>query len=219
MKGTTRVLIVDDHRMLREGLRAILAGAAHVEVVGEASNGREAKKLAHDVRPDVVVMDVGMPEMNGIEATREILRGFPGIRVVALSTHADKRYVENMLAAGAAGYVLKNAAHEELLKAIQVAMEGGRYLSPEIAHCGPQFAPSERRHGLTGVYANLAMREREVLQLLAEGRTSREIAESMSISVKTVETHRRNIMSKLNLHSVAELTKYAVREGMTSLES
>lgn len=215
MNRQLRLLLVDDHQIMRDGLRAILADDPDIRVVGEACEGREALRLAIETRPDVVVMDVAMPDMNGIEATRSIRRALPEVKVVALSTHSDKRYVLNMLRAGASGYVLKNAAYRELLRAVHAAVDGGRYLSPEIASIVVDECFSETKQ--SGVFAALAPREREVLQLLAEGLTSRAIGKKLSIAVKTVETHRRHIMQKLELRTVAELTKYAVREGLTQL--
>lgn len=209
----TRVLLVDDHRIMRDGLRAILAGEPEIEVVGEAVDGRGAIAMIERDPPDVIVMDVGMPGMNGVEATRNVLRSHPDVRVVALSIHSDKRYVRNMLAAGASGYVLKSAAADELLCAVRAAMRGERFLSSEVDGEG-----AVGRAGDGSAYSVLGAREREVLQLLAEGMKSKAIGEQLSIAYKTVETHRRNIMRKLGIHSVAELTKYAVREGLTNLE-
>lgn len=213
-----RVVLVDDHAMLRDGLRAVLEGEPDVEVVGEASTGREALERVRELAPDVVVMDVAMRDLNGVEATRQIRRESPRTRVVGLSTHGDKRYVLGMLDAGASGYVLKVSAYDELRRAIQATSGGKVYLSSEIAGVvlesrGAAVEPEEAS-GL----AALGPREREVLQLLAEGHTSGEIASHLHVSTSTVETHRRNIMRKLNLHSVAELTKFAVREGLTPLE-
>ncbi len=214
---TIRALLVDDHVMLREGLRAVLDGEPEIEVVGESADGLDAIEQAQSLRPDVVVMDISMRRMDGISATREIRLRLPACRVVALSVHSDRRYLERMLEAGAKGYVLKEAAAKELLQAIREVARGGTYVSPQLAD-----DPRARSAG-SGVperdaYRRLAPREREVLKLLSEGETSRRIATQLSISPRTVETHRRNIMRKLGLRSVAELTKYAIREGLTSVE-
>jgi DNA-binding NarL/FixJ family response regulator len=206
--------LVDDHRLMRDGLRMILLHEASIDVVGEAGDGRTALRMASELRPDVVVMDVAMPEMNGIEATRQILSSCPGVEVIALSTHADKRYVLSMLDAGAAGYVIKNAAADELVRAVHAVARGDAYLSPEIAN----IVISRPRERVPSAYTLLSDREREVLQLLAEGRSSSEIAARLGISTRTVESHRANVMRKLGLHTVAALTKYAIREGLTSLE-
>ncbi len=214
-----RVLLVDDHAMMRDGLRSLLAGVPDIEVVGEAADGRVALDFLRTVSTDVVVMDVGMPELNGVEATRRIRREHPSVKVIALSTHTDTRYVHHLLEAGAIGYVLKIAAHDELLRAVRAASLGRNYLSPEIAGMVVERATRPHSGSDVSVYSQLGAREREVLQLVAEGKTSAQTAKQMHISIKTVETHRRNIMQKLKLHGTAELTKYAVREGLTSLES
>jgi len=214
-----RVLLVDDHRMMREGLRALLMDSPDIEVVGEAPDGRTALDLVRTLAPDVVVMDVGMADMNGIESTRRITAEFPKVKVIALSTHADKRYVHHMLQAGASGYVLKISAYDELVRAVTAVSLGKNYLSPEIAGLVVERATHPHADNDISVYASLGAREREVLQLVAEGKTSAETAKAMHISIKTVETHRRNIVQKLGLHGTAELTKYAIREGLTSLES
>jgi two-component system, NarL family, response regulator NreC len=213
-----RVLLVDDHQMMREGLSALLCGSADIDVVGEAADGRTALDLVRTLKPDVVVMDVGMAGLNGVEATRRIRTEYPGVKVIALSTHTDARYVHHMLEAGACGYVLKISAHEELLRALRAASRGLTYLSTEIA--GLVVHRSTHAHTTTEVsaYTSLGAREREVLQLVAEGKTSSETAQQLHISIKTVESHRRNIALKLGLHGTAELTKYAVREGLTSLD-
>jgi DNA-binding NarL/FixJ family response regulator len=215
---SVRVLLVDDHKMMREGLCALLAGVPDIEVVGEASDGRTALDLVRSLSPDVVVMDVGMPELNGVEATHRIRAEYEHVKVIALSTHTDQRYVQHMLEAGACGYVLKISAYDELLRAVRAAGLGKTYLSPEVA--GPVVERSTHPHaeGEVSAYSTLGAREREVLQLVAEGKTSGETANEMHISIKTVETHRRNIIQKLRLHGTAELTKYAVREGLTSLD-
>jgi DNA-binding NarL/FixJ family response regulator len=211
---TARILLVDDHQMLRDGLRAIITLSEEFEVVGEASDGRGAIELASSLRPDVVVMDVVMPGMNGIEATHRITSENPGTKVVALSVYADKRYVAKMLEAGASGYVSKVAAHGLLLEAIRVVLQGGTYLSPEISP-----AASSRETSPGSALQELGSREREVLQLVAEGNTSLEIAKLLHIAPKTVETHRQNIMRKLQINRLADLVKYALREGLTSLDT
>lgn len=214
----TRVLLVDDHVILREGLTALLSAQPGIEVVGGASDGRTAIDLVRTLSPHVVVMDIGMPELNGVDTTRRIRSEYPAVKVVALSTHTDRRYVQHMLEAGACGYVLKISAYDELVRAVRAASLGKTFLSAEIASGVVERA----LHGKPGVedsgIAKLGTREREVLQLVAEGKTSGEAAKAMHISMKTVETHRRNIVLKLGLHGTAELTKYAIREGLTSLE-
>lgn len=215
---TMRILLVDDHKIMRDGLRAILEKHKGMQVVGDAANGREAITLAAELHPHVVVMDVTMPGLNGIDATQRITAAHPGIKVLGLSMSADRRYVLAMLTAGAAGYLLKDAAAGELVLAIETVAAGRKYLSSEIAGgvvdslLHPPPVPEPPRAGL------LSIREREVLQLLAEGKTSKEIGAQLQIAVPTVETHRRQIMDKLSIRSIAELTKYAVREGLTSLD-
>lgn len=213
-----RVLLVDDHQVMREGLAALFHADPEIQVVGHASNGREALDLIRTLRPGVVVMDVGMPELNGVEATRRILAEHEGVKVIALSTHADQRYVHHMLEAGAIGYVLKISAYEELLHAVRAASRGRTYLSPEIAGLVVARSTSANPGREPSAYSSLSSREREVLQLVAEGKTSNETSKQMHISIKTVETHRRNIVQKLGLHGTAELTKYAIREGLTSVD-
>ena len=215
---TIRMLLVDDHKLMREGLRALLEEAPDIEIVGQASDGREALELVRTLSPDVVVMDVGMPELNGVEATRRVRAEFDGVKVIALSTHTDKRYVHHMLEAGASGYVLKISAYDELLRAVRAVSLGKTYLSPEVAASVVERSTTPNSGASVDAYSTLGSREREVLQLIAEGKTSAETAKEMHISTKTVETHRRNIVQKLGLHGVAELTKYAVREGLTSLD-
>jgi DNA-binding NarL/FixJ family response regulator len=211
---TIRIVLVDDHQMLRDGLRTIVNLNEEFEVVGEAADGRKAIELASSLRPDVVVMDVVMPGMNGIEATQQILTESPETKIVALSVYTDKRYVTRMLEAGATGYVLKVAAHGLLLEAIRAVMRGDVFLSPEIAHLASEWQPSSN-----SVFRTLGSREREVLQLIAEGKTSLEIAALLHIAPKTVDTHRQNIMRKLGIHRLADLVRYALREGLTSLDT
>lgn len=217
-----RTLLVDDHKIVRDGLRSLLAKEIDIEVVGEADNGREALQLARDVKPDVVIMDIGMQVLNGIEATRQIREENPDLRVIALSMHSDRRYVSEMLAAGASGYLLKDGAFEELAIAIRKVAEGQMFLAQGVS--GTVLDDYVRR--LTGAIPQgfssggkaLSPREREVLQLIAEGYSTKEIAAHLYLSVKTVETHRRQIMDKLGIFNVAGLIKHAIREGLASLE-
>lgn len=217
-----RVILVDDHAMVREGLVAVLERDPDIEVVAQAFDGASAIETARRLAPDVVIMDIGMPDMNGIEAARRILADNPAVRVVALSAYPDRGYVMGMLDTGALGYVLKAGASEELVRAVRAAAAGRHYLSSEITGVVVK-APPDRPGADGGSPAGfgppsvLAPREREVLQLLAEGKSAKETAARLDISVRTVETHRRNIMAKLKLHSIAELTKYAVRAGITGL--
>lgn len=213
-----RIILADDHQLLRQGLRALLEDEADLEVVGEAENGHEAVRLSKQLRPDLVVMDVGMPQLNGMEATRQILADNPEVRVLALSMHRDRRFAAGMLQAGAAGYLLKDAALEELVRAIRTVAAGKTYLSPAITEVVMEDYVQRLGAVEGGAFSVLSAREREVLQALAEGKSTREIAAALHVSVKTIETHRQQIMNKLDIHSVAELTKYAVREGLTSLE-
>jgi two-component system response regulator NreC len=211
------ILVADDHKIFREGLRALIDRQKGMRVVAEAEDGRRAVRLAEELEPDVVVMDVSMPQLNGFEATRQIVARIPRVRVLALSMHSEEPYVGEMLAAGASGYLLKDCAFEELAGAIDTVMSGRVYLSPDITarvvedyvrqYAGPRPAASSRLSG----------REREVVQLLAEGRAIKEIADLLHVSAKTVETHKNRIMKKLSLASIAELTKWAIRAGLTSL--
>jgi DNA-binding NarL/FixJ family response regulator len=211
-----RVLVVDDHVMMRSGLKALLEADANVEVVGEADEGRSGLQMAADLSPDVVVMDLRMPDMNGIEATRRLIATNNAEKVIALSANADRESVVEMLRAGAKGYVVKASAFEELAAAIRTVNKGKVYLSPTVT----DVVVGDYLNGdgdATSAYGVLSSREREVLQLIAEGKATKEIAAVLSVSVKTAETHRRNLMEKLHVDSVAELTKYAIREGLTSL--
>lgn len=211
-----RIVLADDHQLMRAGLRSLIAKEKDLEVVAEASDGREAVKLVAQHSPDVVIMDIGMPNLNGIDATRQIRDIAPHTKVIALSMHASTQFVSRMLEAGASAYLLKDAAHEELLNAIRVVASGKVYLSPSIT--GVVVDDYVRRAGPTAKpLIQLSPREREIAQLLAEGRSTKEIAGQLFVSVKTVETHRQHIMEKLKIGSIAELTKYAIREGLTEL--
>ena len=213
-----RILLADDHGMMREGLKALLSKQMGMDVVGEASDGHTAVQMVRDLRPDVVVMDIGMPDLNGIEATRQILAENADVRVLALSQYSDPRMVTEMFRAGARGYLLKDSAFDELVRAVNAVYTDRTYVSPDVA--GDLIQRHVRQLGTSdeeSAFSLLSDREREVLQLLAEGKTSKEIAEKLGRSVKTVETHRQHIMQKLDLHSLPELTKYAVRQGLTDL--
>ncbi|MFC1677413.1 response regulator [Planctomycetota bacterium] len=214
-----KVLLADDHKITREGLRSLLEKDGNMEVIAQAEQGREAVRLAGELRPDVVIMDVSMPNLNGIEATRQIVSKLPDVKVIALSMHSDSMFVSEMLKSGASGYLLKDCAFDELAKAIETVISGKTYLSPEISSVVvDDYLYRLSKNGVTETDI-LTDREREVLQLLAEGQSTKQIALKLHISAKTVETHRRQMMNKLDMHTVAELTKYAVRKGLTSLDT
>jgi two-component system, NarL family, response regulator NreC len=205
-----RILLADDHAVVRQGFRMILATEADMEIVGETSNGREAVALSEKLNPDVVVMDVAMPELNGIEATRRLAESVPHARVLALSMHKDSMYVREILRAGARGYLLKDAFDHDLVAAVRAVAGGKGYLSPEISDA----VLSDYRKHVTDPLDLLTSREREILQLLAEGKTNKDIASDLKLSVYTVDAHRGRIMEKLNLHSIGELVRFAVRSGL-----
>lgn len=213
-----RVVIADDHKMIRAGLRRLLDEEKGIEVVAEASDGREAIELVRQHEPELVIMDVGMPTLNGVEATHQIKLELPKTAVIALSMHARVEFVGKMLEAGASAYVLKDSAYEELLDAIRTVRRGNLYLSPGITGIVIDDYIRRRVANPEKITAALTPREREIAQLLAEGRSTKETAAELHVSIKTVETHRMHIFQKLNISSIAELTKYAIREGLTSLE-
>lgn len=212
-----KILLADDHGIIRQGLRSLLEKQSDMEIVAEAEDGRIALDLMRQHSPDVILMDITMPNLNGVEATRQIVSESPKTRVIALSIHSNRRFVADMLKAGASGYILKECLSDELVQAIRSVADGGSYLSPRITDVVVDDyvkclsdTPESRLSILTN-------REREVLQLLAEGKSTKQIALELHVSTKTIEANRRRIMEKLDIHSVAELTKYAVREGLTSL--
>ncbi len=212
-----RILLADDHIVMRSGLRALLERQPNLEVVGESENGRETVELAASLRPDVVVMDVGMPVLNGIEATQAIVTQCPTIAVVILSMHADESYVMRALKAGARGYLLKDSAAADLIGAIQAISQGKSFFSPKVSRIlAEDYVRVLKQRGAVDTYDLLTSREREILQLLAEGKPNKEVATDLNISTYTVETHRSHILQKLNLHNSAELVLYAVRKGIIS---
>src|SRR5579883_579857 len=211
-----RVLLADDHIVVRQGLRALLAAEEDIEIVGEADNGRQAVQLARKLTPDVAVLDIAMPVLNGLEATRQITQSLPATKVLILSTYSEDDYVQQLTEAGAAGYLVKQTAAQDLLKAIREAYKGNAFFSPSIAkrlrdHCREAFVSGQptkqRSHCLTS-------REAEVLQLIAEGQPNKQIASELCISIKTVEKHRQQLMNKLNIHDIAGLTRHAVAKGI-----
>jgi DNA-binding NarL/FixJ family response regulator len=213
-----RILLVDDHRIVRDGLRRCLADEPDWQVVGEAEHGRDAIRLAHELVPDIVVMDLAMPEMNGVEATRRILEDSDhAIRVLILSMHSDREFVTESLKAGASGFILKDAAFEELVGAIKHAMAGNVYLSPPVAQTVVEHHIKQPSKPDTSPFDALTAREREILQLLAEGHDAKAIGLKLGINHKTVHTFRARISEKLQISSVAEMTKYAIRHGLTTL--
>ncbi len=218
--ASVRLLLVDDHAVLRAGLRMLLSADPELQIVGEAETGSEGVRMAEELRPDVVLMDISMPDMNGIEATRRIKACCPDIAVLALTMHEDDQYFFEMLSAGASGYVPKRAAPNELIGAIHAVSGGGMFLFPSVArvlvndYLHRRDAPSASSRG----FEELTEREREVLTLIAEGHSNQDIADALVISVKTVNRHRENIMAKLNLHSRVELVRYAIEKGLIELK-
>jgi DNA-binding NarL/FixJ family response regulator len=217
MAGVVRILLADDHTVMRAGLRLLLERHETFEVVGEAADGREAVEIATQQKPDVVVMDVAMPHLNGVEAARQILSRNPDTAIVMLSMHSDESYVLRSLKAGARAYLLKDSAEADLIAAIQAIVEGRSFFSPGVrALLKEDYIYRLQKFGADDTYELLTAREREVLQLVAEGRSNKEVASLLGLSLYTVETHRTHILQKLNLHSVPELILYAVRKGIIS---
>jgi DNA-binding NarL/FixJ family response regulator len=213
----TKILLVDDHKILRDGIRSLVKGYDDIDVIGEAPDGRTALQMVKELSPDLVIMDISMPDMNGIDATRKIRNEHPDIKVIALSMHHDKQFVSEIFRAGASGYLIKDSAFDELDHAIRVVMSGKTYINPLIASIVVESLVSQSSTPSSQSFSLLTEREREVLQLIAEGRSTKQIAYDLSVSSKTVESHRRQVMGKLNIRSVAELTKFAIREGLTTI--
>ena len=214
-----KIILADDHKIIRDGLRSLLDKQPGMEVVAEAMDGQTTVQLAMELLPDVIIMDIGMPGMSGIEATQNIITENPGIKVIVLSMHSDKRFVAEMFKAGAVGYLPKDCAFEELSCAINAVVANKFYLSPVVTGVVLKDYIHKLKNNDSSVYSVLTVREREVLKLIAEGKTTSQIAVLLIVSEKTIETHRRQLMSKLDIYSIAELTKYAIREGLTSFEA
>ena len=214
----TTILLADDHRIFRAGLRPLLAAQPDLVVVGEADDGLAALALARELRPDVAVLDITMPGLNGLEVTRHLAAEAPAVRVIILSMHSDRRYVLEALRAGARGYLLKDSGFEELLVAIRAVRDGSVHLGAAVGEQVIRDYVDAARGDTGGAFALLSGREREVLQLLAEGLATTEVADRLSLSVKPVESHRKSLMDTLDIHRIAELTKYAIREGLTPLD-
>jgi two-component system, NarL family, response regulator NreC len=211
--SAVRVLLADDHGIVRRGLHYLLERSPEFQVVGEASDGREAVKMSEELSPDVVVMDIAMPNLNGIEATAQILKKNPAVGVIILSMHSDEAYLVRALSAGAKGYLLKDSAEADLIRAVQAVSEGRPFFSPAIAETLLEdYMRRLKQHNLTDSYDLLTDREKEVLQLLAEGKSNKEVATLLDLSLYTIETHRSNLMQKLGLHNTAEIVLYAVRK-------
>jgi len=211
-----QVLIVDDHEIMREGMSALLRKYSQFEVVGQATDGRQALEMASQLKPDVIIMDVGMPNLNGVDATKKLISMYPDLKIMALSAHSDGAIVAKMIKAGASGYMLKESAFDELIEGLNTLLDGRTFLCNKISkvvfsdYVGMVTNPNAKRSD------NLSSREREVLQLVAEGHTTKEIAEDLKLSTKTIDSHREHIMEKLGIRNIAGLTKYAIREGLTS---
>jgi two-component system response regulator NreC len=212
-----RILLADDHGVVRKGLRFLIERQSGMEVVGEAQDGREAVRLAEELDPTIVIMDIAMPKLNGIDATAQIVKRNPGIGVIILSMHSDEGYLVRVLAAGARGYLLKDSAELDLVQAIQTVVQGKPFFSPQIAQTLLEdYMRQLQQRGIQDSYDLLTAREKEILQLLAEGKSNKEVASLLNLSVYTVETHRANLMQRLHLHSTAEIVLYAVRKRIIS---
>jgi DNA-binding NarL/FixJ family response regulator len=212
-----RIVLADDHTLVRHGLRKVLQDQSDWEVVGEANDGREAIQLVQELKPDVAILDIAMPRLNGIEATRQIARRFPDVHVLVLSMHADEAYVTQVLRAGATGYLLKDSADTDLIKAVAAVSQKKSFFSPAVAKVMlDDYVRQLADRGITDRYDTLTEREREVFQLIAEGKSNKDVADLLHLSPNTVETHRAHIMEKLDVHNAAEIVLYAVRKGVIS---
>jgi DNA-binding NarL/FixJ family response regulator len=216
---TIRIVLADDHEIVRDGLRSLLEHHTDMEIVAEASDGVSAVEVATEQQPDVIVMDASMPGLNGIEATRQILHHFPQARIICLSMHSESQFVTAMLESGASGYLLKDCASEELIRAIQAVQAGTIYLSPAIGQVVADHFKPGGEYNEPSAFSILSDKERAVLQLLAEGHSTKAVAQRLNLSVKTIASHREHLMQKLAIDSIAGLTKYAIQQGLTTLES
>ena len=214
-----RVILAEDHAIVRQGLRSLLEQSENIEVIAEAEDGREAVNKTEQLKPDIVLMDISMPILNGIEATRQIKKKFPDIKVLILTMHTTEEYISQILHAGASGYLVKKSAHYELLSAIKAIQKGHSYLSPLVSKkVVDEYLQKTKEDIKQDRYEKLTTREREVLQLIAEGKANKEIADLLFLSIKTVETHKAHLMEKLNLHTTTDLIKYAIQKGIISTE-
>jgi DNA-binding NarL/FixJ family response regulator len=213
-----KILLADDHKLLVDGLLTLLEKQKDIRVVGVAKEGLEAVELALSKKPDIILLDISMPGLNGLDAARKILRDLPETKILILSMHADRRYIQEAIRMGVRGYILKESAAEELFQAIQNVQQDELFFSRSVRDQILNEYVGRIREDEKSSFSPLSAREREVLQLVAEGRTTKDIAQTLNVSVKTVESHRKQIMDKLNIHSIAELTKYAIREGLTQLD-
>ena len=217
---STKILIVDDHGLMREGLRSLLKQHDDMEVVGEASDGRQAVEKVSELKPDIVLMDIAMPNFNGIDATKKITDEYQNVRVIALSAHYSKGFLEGMLGAGASGYILKECAADELIRGIRTVVNGGEYLSPKVTKVVvDEYIIDSQSYSDVPLATQLTSKERELIQLLAENKSNKEAAKLLHVSIKTVDARRRIAMDKLGITGIADLTKFAIREGLTTLNS
>jgi DNA-binding NarL/FixJ family response regulator len=215
---SVRIVIADDHGIVREGLHSLIAKQPDMEIIGEATDGRKALELVQELVPDVVIMDITMPNLNGIDATRQIIRDCPGIKVIALSMHSSTMFVSDMIKAGVSGYMLKDCLFDELAEAIRVVYNGGTYLSPEVVSTVVSDYVNRLNSTVDMPLENLTLREREVLQMIGEGKNTKQIARQLHLSTKAIEANRRKIMDKLHTNSVADLVRWSILGGLTSLE-